>query len=150
MFRKSLIEKAGYVDEQFLSSADFEHAVRLSYHGQSVEIEENLGYYLQAGQGLSTNPNSRVHLENFVISMRYGIYNKMWYHYLAEATQYNFYKILNGERWIPVENYVPDYRNMLAQRYRQRFDMGLIRHMVFKLKKEKWSGVKGIVEGLIK
>ena len=103
MFRKSLIEKAGHVDEQFRSSADFNHAARLAMHAGSAVVPQNLGYYLLTGEGLSNNTSSRIEVENFVIRMRYGIYDKLWYHHLAEASQYDYHKILQGTEWVPVE-----------------------------------------------
>jgi len=148
MFRKSLIDVAGPVDEQFRSSADFDHAVRLAVHAKSAVVPENLGYYLLTGQGLSNNPNSRIEVENFVIRMRYGIYDKMWYHYLPAASQYAYHQILYGTEWTPVGKYIPRYQEMLEQRYRWWFDKGYLRHLAFKVKKEKWAGMKGVIEGL--
>jgi glycosyltransferase involved in cell wall biosynthesis len=149
MFRKALIEKAGYFDEQFRSSADFDHAVRLALHAKIGAAEGNLGYYLWAGKGLSNKPNSPIDIENFVIRMRYGIYDKMWYHYLAAASAYDYYKILNGTEWIPVSRYVPDYMSMLERRYHYWFDKGYVRHLAFKLKKENFSGIRGVLGGLL-
>jgi hypothetical protein len=148
MFRRSLLEKAGLVDEQFRSSADFDHAVRLAMHARSARVDGNLGYYMSANTGLSNNPNSRIDVENFVIRMRYGIYDKMWYYYLSAASDYDFYKVLNGTSWTPVSQYVPEYKAFLERRYRSRFDRGYLRHLAFKLKKENVSGIKGFFSGL--
>ncbi|OPX64998.1 MAG: putative glycosyl transferase [Methanomassiliicoccales archaeon PtaB.Bin134] len=148
MFRKSLVEKAGYVDEQFRSSADFDHTLRLSLHTRSAVVDGNLGYYYMANTGLSNNPNSRIDVENFVIRMRYGIYDKLWFHYLAAASDYDIYRIQNGNEWIHVSKYVPDYRAMLERRYRMWFDRGYLRHLAFKVKKENFSGIRGVLTGL--
>ncbi|MDW5562882.1 MAG: glycosyltransferase [Methanomassiliicoccus sp.] len=148
MFRRSLLDRAGLVDEQFRSSADFEHSFRLAMHARSDRVEGNLGYYLMANTGLSNNPNSRIDIENFVIRMRYGIYDRMWYHYLAAASEYDYHKVLNGTTWTPVSQYVPDYRALLERRYRSRFDRGYLRHLAFKLKKENFSGIRGLLGGL--
>ncbi len=148
MFRKSLIEKAGYVDEQFRSSADFDHAVRLSLHARSEVVGGNLGYYYLANTGLSNNPNSKIDVENFVIRMRYGIYDKLWFHYLAAASDYDVHRILNGKERLHVSTYVPDYKAMLERRYAMWFDRGYLRHLAFKLKKENVSGIKGMISGL--
>ncbi len=150
MFRKALIDRAGYVDEQFRSSADFDHAVRLALHAKSAVVPENLGYYLWSGEGLSNNPSSRIEVENFVIRMRYGIYDKLWFHHLAAASQYDYHQILNGAEWLPVERYVPNYRELLEKRYQQWFDVGYLRHLAFKLKKENWAGIHGVWQGLRK
>jgi glycosyltransferase involved in cell wall biosynthesis len=148
MFRRSLLSKAGMVDEQFRSSADFDHAVRLALHAGSARVDGNLGYYTMTNAGLSNNPNSRIDIENFVIRMRYGIYDKMWYHYLAAASDYDCHQVLNGTEWIPVSRYVPDYQALLERRYLARFDRGYLRHLAFKLKKENISGIRGFFSGL--
>jgi len=148
MFRRSLLEKAGMVDEQFRSSADVDHCFRLVMHTQFASTDEDLGYYLWAGEGLSNNPNSRIEVENFVIRMRYGVYDKLWYYHLAAASEYDFYKVKCGSEWIQVSEYVPDYRKMLEERYSMWFDLGLIRHLAFKLKKENWPGIRGVLRGL--
>lgn len=148
MFRRSLIDKAGYLDEQFRSSADFDHTVRLVMHTGFAAVEGSLGYYLWAGEGLSNRPDSRIEVENFAIRMRYGIYDKLWYHYLAVASEYDFYKIRNGTEWIPMSTYVPNYRALLECRYAHWFDKGYVRHLAFKVKKENWSGIRGVLQGL--
>ena len=145
MFRKSLIEKAGYVDEQFRSSADFDHTIRLALNTKFAAVAEYLGYYLNAGLGLSSRSDSPIDIENFVIRMRYGIYDKMWYHYLAASSDYDYYKILNGNEWLPVKNFVQDYRKMLEERYKMYFDVGYIHHIGFK-SKEKMFGLDGIMQ----
>ncbi|MBI0583776.1 MAG: glycosyltransferase [Methanomassiliicoccus sp.] len=148
MFRSSLLERSGPVDEQFRSSADFDHSVRLAMHGRSAVVDGNLGYYLMASTGLSNNPDSRIDIENFVIRMRYGIYDRLWYHYLAASSDYDTYKILNGGAWTPISNYVPEYKKLLEERYRRRFDLGYLRHLAFKLKKENVTGIRGVLAGL--
>lgn len=150
MFRRSLLDRAGMVDEQFRSSADLDHCIRMALHSDFTAVDEDLGYYLWAGEGLSNNPNSRIEVENFVIRMRYGIYDKLWYYYLAAASQYDPYKVLNGSDWIPITSYVPEHRKMLEERYSKWFDIGLVRHLAFKAKKENWSGLKGVWKGIMK
>lgn len=142
MFRKSLIEEAGYFDEQFRSSADLDHAIRLSFHTKFAGINDNLGYYLMANEGLSTNPNSRIDLDNFVISLRYGIYDKLWFHYLPLTTMYDYYEVVNGKERFPVSSYVPNYQQFLEERYRTYMDVGLVRHLAFK-SKEPYLGLDG-------
>ena len=124
MFRRSLIDKAGLVDEQFRSSADFDHTVRLALNSKFAAVNDDLGYYLWSGAGLSNRPDSRIEVENFVIRMRYGIYDKMWYHYLPASSEYDYYKLLNGHEWSRISDYVPGYRKMLEDRYKMYFDIG--------------------------
>ena len=73
MFRKSAIEKAGVFDEQLVSGADYDLALRLAFNGKGMHIPNILGYYLNEGLGASTRPNSKQPLERTVIEMRYGI-----------------------------------------------------------------------------
>ena len=73
MFRKSAIEKAGIFDEQLVSGADYDLALRLAFNGKGMHIPNILGYYLNEGMGASTRPNSKQPLERTVIELRYGI-----------------------------------------------------------------------------
>ena len=73
MFRKSAIEKAGMFDEQLVSGADYDLALRLAFNGKGMHIPNILGYYLNEGMGASTRPNSKQPLERTVIELRYGI-----------------------------------------------------------------------------
>ena len=73
MFRKSIIEKAGVFDEQLVSGADYDLAMRLARCGKSMHIPNILGYYLNEGMGASTRPNSKQPLERTVIELRYGV-----------------------------------------------------------------------------
>ena len=73
MFRKSILEKCKAFDEQLVSGADYDLAIRLAYNGKGMHIPHNSGYYLNEGMGASTRPNSKQPLERTVIEMRYGI-----------------------------------------------------------------------------
>ena len=73
MFRKSLLEKSGVFDEQLVSGADYDLAMRLARCGKSMHIPNILGYYLNEGMGASTRPNSKQPLERTVIELRYGV-----------------------------------------------------------------------------
>ena len=73
MFRKSAIEKAGVFDEQLVSGADYDLALRLAFNGKGMHIPNILGYYLNEGMGASTRPDSKQPVERTVIELRYGI-----------------------------------------------------------------------------
>ena len=73
MFRKSILEKCKAFDEQLVSGADYDLAIRLAYNGRGMHIPHNSGYYLNEGMGASTRPNSKQPLERTVIEIRYGI-----------------------------------------------------------------------------
>jgi len=129
MFRKSLCEKAGFFDEQLRSGADFDLAMRLAFHGRAQMVEGELGYYLNEGLGASTRSNSLQPLERTVIELRYGIYHKIDYHYLPQALRYNIYQLQHGNQWAPIEDFVPNYAEMMSERYRLWFDKGLKNHL---------------------
>ena len=73
MFRKSLIDKAGIFDEQLISGADYDLAMRLVRNGKAHFMSNILGYYLNEGLGQSTKPDSKQPIEQTVIEMRYGV-----------------------------------------------------------------------------
>jgi GT2 family glycosyltransferase len=98
MFRKSAIEKVGLFDEQLISGADFDLALRLAFNGKGKHIPEILGYYLNEGLGASTRPNSKQPLERTVIELRYGL-NILEPHYVEEALKYDIENIIvNGNK----------------------------------------------------
>lgn len=129
MFRKSLCEKAGYFDEQLLSGADYDLAVRLALHGRAAMVGGELGYYLDEGLGASTRPNSWQTIERTVIELRYAIYNKLDYGYLPMAMFYNIPYILNFGNWVPVQKFVPDYEKFMFDRTNNWFAAGLINYL---------------------
>jgi len=88
MFRKSAIEKSGMFDEQLVSGADFDLALRLAMNGNGKHIPEILGFYLNEGLGASTKPNSKQPLERTVIELRYGL-NVIDSNLIAEAKKYD-------------------------------------------------------------
>jgi GT2 family glycosyltransferase len=73
MFRRRILEKIGYFDEQLLSGADFDFAMRLGSYGHGKHIDYNLGYYLNDRSGLSTKANSLQEIERTVVEIRYGL-----------------------------------------------------------------------------
>ena len=73
MFRKSALEKTKVFDEQLVSGADYDLALRLAFNGKGLHIPNILGYYLNEGLGASTRPDSKQPLERTVIELRYGL-----------------------------------------------------------------------------
>ena len=73
MFRRKLIEKAGYFDEQLYSGADYDFAMRILCHGKAMYLKKILGYFLDEGLGASTRPNSKQAVERTLVELRYGI-----------------------------------------------------------------------------
>ncbi len=128
MFRKSLCQIAGYFDEQLLSGADFDLAIRLALHGKAAIAFGELGYYLDEGLGASTRPNSKQPVERTVIELRYGIYDKIDYGYLPHAAMYNIPYICNFGEWKPVRDFVPEYQAFMEERRNSWFAEGLVKY----------------------
>jgi len=73
MFRRSILDQIGYFDEQLLSGADYDFAMRLGRRCEGKHIDINLGYFLNKRSGLSTNENSLQEIERTVVEIRYDI-----------------------------------------------------------------------------
>ena len=124
MFKKELCQKAGFIDEQLKSGADFDFSIRLALHSAANRVGL-LGYYLNEGKGASTRPNSLQPLERTVIELRYGIYDKIDYDYAVKAIKYNIDHIINNKTPIHVSEYVPNYREFINDRYDKWHKTGL-------------------------
>ena len=135
MFRKSMLSKTGLFDEQFRSALDFDFCVRTSFHAKAKYISENLGWFLSAQQGLSTNPNSPNDFERTAIELRYGIYDKIDYTKITCITKYNLSSILFNNRWYTVETFIPDYKKFLENRKNHLLHKGLMKFTTFYIKK---------------
>lgn len=128
MFRRSLCAQAGLFDEQLLSGADFDLAIRLALHGKTAVTQKELGYYLNEGLGLSTRPNSRQPVERTVIELRYGIYDKIDYDFLPQAQEYCVPFILQNQEWVSVNKFIPDYEAFMLKRRQTWFLVGISKY----------------------
>ncbi len=135
MFKKSLCEKAGYFDEQLKQGPDFDLALRLALNGKAVMAPGLLGYYLDEGKGASTKPDSLRPVENVVIFSRYGLYNKIDKFLYPQATRYNIPYLLQQNQWMHVSNFVPNYEQLMKDRYNQYFLRG---KNLLNIKIRKW------------
>jgi glycosyltransferase involved in cell wall biosynthesis len=110
MFDSKALLKAGLFDEQLRSGADYDLAIRLARSGQLGFTPDLLGFYLDAGLGASTRPNSLQAIERSVIELRYGIFDKFKFEYLPHITGYDIPGLyFNGGRKL-VQDYFPDYQ----------------------------------------
>jgi hypothetical protein len=107
MFRKSLIEKCGYFDEQLRSGADFDFAVRATHHANKIGYSKSiLGYYLDEGKGLSTRGDGLQEVERTVIELRYGILDKVDHKFVERANQYDIKNIKIAGKDIPALSFM--------------------------------------------
>lgn len=103
-FTKSSLTASGLFDEQLFSGGDFDLAIRLALQGPAISTTESLGYYLDAGLGASTSPQSKQLVERTLIELRYGIYDKIDWPYVNRALDYDVKNIhIRGEK-VPVES----------------------------------------------
>ena len=107
MFRKSMIEKSGMFDEQLVSGADYDLALRLAFNGKGMHLPVNLGYYLNEGLGASTGQNSKQPIERTVIEMRYDI-RVLEPHLISQAKEYDIDNILKDDEKIPAYKFLPE------------------------------------------
>ncbi len=88
MWRRSLVKKVGYFDEQFLSGGDFDYTVRLSIFSTGKKTKGILGYFLNDRTGMSTSSDSLQVVERTVVELRYGIWYKIDINYISRAMRY--------------------------------------------------------------
>ncbi len=131
-FRKSMVEKAGYFDEQLKSGADFDLAVRLAFHGKPMMAKGLLGYYLNEGKGASTRPDSKQTLDRTAIELRYGIYDKIDYDLVAQATQLDIAHVYYNGQTINISTLVPNYSSVIEERRARWHKTGVRRYIVAK------------------
>jgi len=125
-FRRQLLEKVGFWDEQLRSGGDFEFQVRAAFNCQFKKTEGILVYKLNATQ--SASQGILQPLERTVIELRYGIYDKIDYNYLPDAVRYNITYIGHNGTWQTIRSFVPGYDELLEQRRREWFPKGMTRY----------------------
>ena len=103
MFRKSALKKSGVFDEQLMTGADYDLALRLAFNGKGLHIPFNLGYYLNDGQGLSTG-NTNQPIERTVIELRYGV-RVLEPHLVPETREYDIENIIIDDKKIPAKTF---------------------------------------------
>ena len=103
MFRKSALKKSGVFDEQLMSGADYDLALRLAFNGKGLHIPINLGYYLNDGQGLSTGSRKQP-IERTVIELRYGV-RVLEPHLVPQTREYDVENIVIDDKKIPAKTF---------------------------------------------
>jgi len=105
MWRKNLVDKIGFFDEQFKSGSDFDYTVRLSIFSRGMKTNGLIGYFLNNGSGLSTKSTELQVLERTAIQLRYGIWHTIDINYINKALDYqiNLIKENNISRKADIE-----------------------------------------------
>jgi hypothetical protein len=116
MWRKSICDNVGLFDSQLRSGADFDLMIRIAASAEMQRAHGLLGYYLNAGMGLSTSGGRLQPTERTVVELRYGIYDKIDYRYLPQAREYRWGEIYFDGCWHPVSELFPDYEAFLHSR----------------------------------
>ena len=109
MWRKSVHDAAGLFDEQLRSGADFDLWIRIAAQSSMRKTQGDVGYFLNAGSGLSTRKGGLRSVEDTVIGLRYGIIDRIDYRLLRQARQYRSGEVHFGGKWRPVAEYFPEY-----------------------------------------
>ena len=120
MFDSKVLPQTGLFDEQFKSGADFDLAIRLARIGRVSFTTGLLGYYLDAGLGASTRPNSLQAIERSVIELRYGIFDKLEHDFIPHTTKYDISGLyFNGKRNTIQNHFLNynDYYALMIQKY---------------------------------
>lgn len=116
-FRRSLLDRIGYWDEQYRSGGDFEFQARAAAAGINFKKTDGvLIYYTKEKNSKSASSNHLQPLERTVTELRYGIFDKIDYRYYDKAMEYNVYEVKNGDEWIPVSRLVPKYEQFIEER----------------------------------
>ena len=102
MFKKNSCRKIGFFDEQFKVAGDFDFAIRLALESNGKMVNENLGYYLNAGRGLSTKSNSSQSIEKDQVCFRYGIFDKIEKKNIPYLLDYNVNNFLYKKKYVPI------------------------------------------------
>ena len=98
MWRKKLVGKVGFFDEQFKSGGDFDYTIRLSIFSKGKKTRGIIGYFLHDGTGLSTRDHDLQILERTVVELRYGVWFKIDIDYITDAFNYKINSLTeNGE-----------------------------------------------------
>ena len=107
MFRRPFYFEVGGFDEQLMSAADFDFAVRLAYVTDIGHIDQRIGDFLNGGTGLSTSLTGNQPIERTVVELRYGNFLAARKRYVRSALAYEIaYRLVSGS-WYPAYDVLP-------------------------------------------
>lgn len=143
-FRRALLDKVGYWDEQLKSGGDFDFQIRAAYNCQFKKTKGILAYYLLGENTNSASKNMNNPIEQTVIGIRYGIYDKIDYRLLGHTNKYDISRIYIGNDRVAVEKFVPRYFEVLESLRKEKMLKGLWRSCfrVFVKESRLWHFLK--------
>jgi glycosyltransferase involved in cell wall biosynthesis len=124
-FRRELLQRCGYWDEQLRSAGDFDFQVRAALNGTLKKTSGVLTYYTRYANSGSASSNVLQHIERTVVELRYGIYDKIDYQWLPYAMRYNIPHLKQSDQWLPVSDFVPDYERFIEERAGKWLTVGI-------------------------
>jgi glycosyltransferase involved in cell wall biosynthesis len=137
LFRRTLLDKIGGFDEQLRSGGDFDFQIRAAFNCNFKKTDGLLYYYTHESSSGSASSNILQPIERTVIELRYGLYDitdKLnGYPYISRAKKYRLDQIMVNGKWYPLEQYIPNYRQILSEK--QELKKTLERRYPFKITK---------------
>jgi glycosyltransferase involved in cell wall biosynthesis len=124
-FRKTLLERTGYFDEQLRSGADFEFQIRAAFNCRFQKTPGIVAYYLMNNSLPSASKTPWQRIESCVIYLRYGICDKINYDYAAMAALYHVPVVFYEGKWVPVKQLIPNYDATIQLRHSQWTQLGI-------------------------
>lgn len=131
-FRRSLLEKVGLYDEQLHSGADFDFQVRAAFQAKFKKTAGTVAYYLMNHAIPSASKTPWQKIDVCTICLRYGIYDKIDYDLVSQATLYRIYEIQSLQSWTPIRDLIPNYDSLLLERHRKWAALGRENHRLQK------------------
>jgi len=130
-FRKKMLEKCGPWDEQFKSGGDYDFQIRGAMNANFKKTGGGiLSYYTRYPGSGSGSSGVLQQIERTVIELRYGIYDRINYQFLPKALEYDIYYLnFNGQKK-HVSEFVPDYKELMEQRYKKYFKKGIRKNFI--------------------
>jgi glycosyltransferase involved in cell wall biosynthesis len=113
MFRREVLHKLQGFDEQLESASDFDFCIRLANLGPVATTDENIGYYLDSGRGMSTSKRIEIAAEREFIYQRYGILNKLDPSFLHLTRKWDMNRIQVLGRKLELENVTHNLEEIL-------------------------------------
>jgi len=125
-FRRRLLDRCGYWDEQLRSGGDFDFQVRAAFNCKFKKTPGVICYYTKEENSGSASSNILQPIERTVIELRYGNYDitemVAGYQYVRRAMKYRLDQLLIGGKWEGIENYVPGYKRIMGKKGSARRD----------------------------